>query len=149
MLAPSPLACAQWTTMLSTSAFYTAPLGLVSGLSLLYTTYHTPRNSLPFRLNLAATLLFWSGVPISVFLLAPVNRRLEARMLVLEAYELLKGAGEEGEGLFGTKRGGGTVSVEEEEGTKALLDRWGVLNLVRVMPVAGAFGCAVAAVVLR
>lgn len=70
-------------------------------------------------------------------------------MLVLEAYELLKGAGEEGEGLFGTKRGGGTVSVEEEEGTKALLDRWGVLNLVRVMPVAGAFGCAVAAVVLR
>ena len=51
--------------------------------------------------------------------------------------------------MFGTKRGGGTVSVEEEEGTKALLDRWGVLNLVRVMPVAGAFGCAVAAVVLR
>ena len=135
--------------MLSTSAFYTAPLGLVSGLSLLYTTYHTPRNSLPFRLNLAATLLFWSGVPISFFLLAPVNRRLEARMLVLEAYALLKGAGDEGEGLFGTKRGGGTVSEEEEEGTKALLDRWGVLNLVRVMPVAGAFGCAVAAVVLR
>lgn len=134
--------------MLSTSAFYTGPLGLLSGLSLLYTTYHTPRASLPFRLNLAATLLFWSGVPISVFLLAPVNRRLEARMCVLEAYELLTGEGEgEGEKLFG--RGGGKVSVEEEEGTKALLDRWGVLNLVRAVPVAGAFGCAVAAVVLR
>lgn len=135
--------------MLSTSAFYTGPLGLLSGLSLLYTTYttyHTPHPTLPFRLNLAATLLFWSGVPISVFLLAPVSRRLEARMCVREAYELLKGEGE-GEGLFG--RGGGKVSVEEEEGTKALLDRWGVLNLVRAVPIAGAFGCAVAAVLVR
>ena len=69
-------------------------------------------------------------------------------MCVLEAYELLTGeGGGEGEKLFG--RGGGKVSVEEEEGTKALLDRWGVLNLVRAVPVAGAFGCAVAAVVLR
>jgi hypothetical protein len=30
-----------------------------------------------------------------------------------------------------------------------LLDRWGVLNLVRAVPVAGAFGCAVAAVLMR
>jgi hypothetical protein len=50
-------------------------------------------------------------------------------------------------GRFG--RGGGKVSVEEEEGTKALLDRWGVLNLVRAVPIAGAFGCAVAAVLVR
>lgn len=151
MQAPSPLACKQWFTMLRASSLYAAPLGLLSGLSLLYTTYHTPRSTTTFRLNLAATLLFYSGVPISVFLLAPLDRQLEARMDVLEAYSLLKLAGGEGEGegLFGEKRGGGEISVEEEASTKALLDRWGVLNLVRAAPVAAAFGCAVAAVLLR
>ena len=91
-------------------------------------------------------------MPISVFWLGPLNRRIEARMYVLEAYGVLKGAGGEGEGegLFGgKKRGGEEVSVEEEESTKALLDWWGVLNLVRAVPFAGAFGCAVAAVLLR
>jgi hypothetical protein len=72
-------------------------------------------------------------------------------MYVLEAYSLLKGAGEEGEGegLFGSKRGGGEVNVEDEESTKALLDRWGVMNLMRAVPIAAAFGCAVAAALLR
>ncbi|KAG9198755.1 hypothetical protein G6514_009619 [Epicoccum nigrum] len=137
--------------MLDLSSLYAGPLGLLGGLSLAYTTYYTPRSTIQFRLNLAATVLFYSGVPISVFLLAPLNRQLEARMYVLEAYSLLKGAGEEGEGegLFGSKRGGGEVSVEDEESTKALLDRWGVLNLVRAVPIAAAFGCAVAAALLR
>ena len=67
-------------------------------------------------------------------------------MYVLEAYGVLKG---EGEGLFGGKGRGGEVSVEEEESTKALLDWRGALNLVRAVPFAGAFGCAVAAVLLR
>jgi hypothetical protein len=138
--------------MLASTSFYTIPLGLLSGLSLLYTTYHTPRFTIPFRWNLAATVFFWSGTPVSVLLLAPVERRIEARVLVLEAYAVLEGAGKEGvrEGLFGKKQGrGGEVSAEEEESTKALLDRWGVLNLVRAVPVAGAFGCAVAAVLMR
>jgi hypothetical protein len=69
--------------------------------------------SLPFKLNTAATLIFPSIIPYTLLVLQPINDKLFAKAdaLALDAKA--------------------EVGVAQEETTKALIDRWTKLHLVR------------------
>ena len=46
------------------------------------------RSSLPFKLNVAATVLFPSIIPFTIAFIVPTNNKLEARMRQLESTSL-------------------------------------------------------------
>ncbi|KAJ4329694.1 hypothetical protein N0V95_010163, partial [Ascochyta clinopodiicola] len=110
MQAPAPLAAKQWFTLLNIGGFYGKPLAIVSSLATAYVAYHQDRTSLPFKLNLAATLLFPSIIPFTIAFIVPTNNKLEARMHELESTSLEDKAVEAG--------------VAEAETTHALIDKW-------------------------
>lgn len=89
------------------------------------------RSSLPFKLNVAATVLFPSIIPFTIAFIVPTNNKLEARMRQLESTSLEDKAVEAG--------------VAEAETTHALIDKWGVLNLVRAGIIAAGVLCTVVA----
>lgn len=150
MQAPAPLAAKQWFTVLNNGGFYGKPLAIVSALATAYVAYHRmytlyyeaacemaddaiaeDRSSLPFKLNVAATVLFPSIIPFTIAFIVPTNNKLEARMRQLESTSLEDKAVEAG--------------VAEAETTHALIDKWGVLNLVRAGIIAAGVLCTVVA----
>lgn len=90
-------------------------------------------SSRAFKLNLAASLLLPSIVPFTVAFMKPVNDKLIERM------EMLASASLEDKTI--------EVGVREEETTKALIDRWATLNMVRAVPIVVGTVCAVLAAV--
>jgi hypothetical protein len=83
------------------------------------TTRIEDTKSLPFKLNLAATLLIPSIVPFTFAFMAPTNNKLIEKRDALAMVAAEDKTAEAG--------------VAREETVHALLDKWAVLNLGRAM----------------
>ena len=71
------------------------------------------RASLPYKLNVAATLLFPAIIPFTLLVLKPINDKLFAKSDALALNEKAE------------------VGIAQAETTKALIERWTKLHLVR------------------
>jgi hypothetical protein len=88
-------------------------------------------SSLPFKLNLAATVLIPSIIPFTLLFIMPTNKKLIERMDALASTGLEDKAAEAG--------------IAEAETTHALIDKWGVLNLARCVLIAAGSLCTIVA----
>ncbi|KAL1592517.1 hypothetical protein SLS59_009751 [Nothophoma quercina] len=131
MQAPAPLAAKQWYTILINGGTSGMPLAILSGVATAYVAYNQDPHTLPFRLNVAAALLFPSIVPFTLFFIGPTNAKLQAKMRALEATSLEDKSAE--------------VGVAHEETVHALIDKWGMLNLARAGIIAAGVLCTVVA----
>jgi hypothetical protein len=96
-----------------------------------YLAYKDDTSSTPFKLNLAAAILFPSIVPYTLVLMKPVNSKLNSKSETLATTELTDKAAEAG--------------VSREETVHALIDRWAVFNLGRALLTAAGSVCMVVA----
>lgn len=71
-------------------------------------------------------------MPFTLLFIAPLNKRLEARM-----HELSAASVEDANAV--------EAKFKQEETTHAMIDRWGVLNLARAGLIALGVGCVVVA----
>jgi len=144
MQAPAPLAAKQWYTVLMRGGSFGIPFALGSALATAYvasqrkqfsllasTTHtHTPtdaRDSLAFKLNVAATILLPSIIPFTLAFIAPINDKLIEKMNSMPSASLTDDAVEQG--------------VAEGETTHALIDKWATLNLARALFLAAGALC--------
>lgn len=81
--------------------------------------YLDDTSSLPFKLNLAATLLFPSIVPYTIFFMGPINSKLSSKAQTLATTEITDKAAEAG--------------VAREETVHALIDSWATWNMGRAL----------------
>ncbi|KAL5113626.1 hypothetical protein ACEQ8H_008491 [Pleosporales sp. CAS-2024a] len=136
MQAPAPLAAKQWYTVLMRGGRFGIPLAITSALATAYVASQHSRDSLPFKLNLAATILLPSIVPFTFLFIVPVNKQLMEKKDSMAAASLEDKAIEQG--------------VPAGETTHGLIDKWAMLNLARaVFLAAGALCTTVAAVSKR
>ncbi|KAF2680414.1 hypothetical protein K458DRAFT_421641 [Lentithecium fluviatile CBS 122367] len=117
MMAPAPLAARQWKKVFDTGKTIGISLSIVSALSTAYVAYHQDTSSLPFKLNLAATILFPSIVPFTIFVIGPINDKL------MEKAQSLASSSLEDKGV--------EAGVTSSETVNALLDKWATRNLAR------------------
>ncbi|KAJ4319512.1 hypothetical protein N0V94_003846 [Neodidymelliopsis sp. IMI 364377] len=125
MQAPAPLAAKQWFIILTNGGFYGKPLAIISALATGYVAYSQDSSSLPFKLNVAATILVPSIIPFTIAFIVPTNNKLEGKMRQLESTSLEDKAVE--------------ADIAEAETVHALIDRWGMLNLARAALIAAGF----------
>lgn len=160
--APAPLAAKQWHTVLTRGGALGRPLAILSGIATAYAAYirtppvplapHVtplintpppppdPRGSLPFKLNLAATVLVPAIVPFTLAFISPTNNKLIAKKD--EFASLSQRSTQAKAGMPG---GWDDVDVEGGETVHALIDRWALLNLARAALVAGGAFCTLLA----
>ncbi|KAH3939260.1 hypothetical protein HBH70_230460 [Parastagonospora nodorum] len=132
MQAPAPLAAKQWYTVLMRGGSFGIPFALGSALVTAYVASQHARDSLAFKLNVAATILLPSIVPFTIAFIAPINDKLIEKMNSMASASLDDEAVEQG--------------VAEGETTHALIDKWATLNLARaVFLAAGALCTTIAA----
>ncbi|KAJ4304678.1 hypothetical protein N0V90_000205 [Kalmusia sp. IMI 367209] len=114
MDAPAPLAARQWAKVYNLGKPFGIGCSLVATLATAYVAYNQDPASLPFKLNAAATLIFPSIIPFTILAIKPINDKLfgKADSLALED----KAA---------------EVGVAQNETTKALIDKWAKVHLVR------------------
>ncbi|CBX91686.1 hypothetical protein LEMA_P071940.1 [Plenodomus lingam JN3] len=138
--APAPLAAKQWYTVLTRGGTLARPLAMLSALATAYAAYTQPRDSIPFKLHVAATILIPSIVPFTFAFIVPTNNKLIAKKD--EFASLSQKSARTKAGMPG---GWDDVEADRSETVHALIDRWAVLNLLRVGLVAGGSLCAVLA----
>ncbi|KAF2637157.1 hypothetical protein P280DRAFT_458251 [Massarina eburnea CBS 473.64] len=115
--APAPLAARQWHQLYDIAKSFALPLTAIATLSSAYVTHHHDPASLPFKLNLAATLIFPAIVPYTLLVIGPINDKLFAKEKEYSSKSLEDKAVEAG--------------VGKEETVHALIDRWALVNVVR------------------
>ncbi|KAI8936631.1 hypothetical protein NX059_007030 [Plenodomus lindquistii] len=142
--APAPLAAKQWFTVLTRGGAIGRPLAILSAIATAYVAYTQPRGSLPFKLNIAATVLIPSIIPFTFAFIVPTNNKLIAKRD--EFASLSQRSKTSRAGMPGSWD---DVEADGGETVHALIDRWGVLNLVRAGLVAGGSLCAVLAALHR
>ncbi|KAF1971305.1 hypothetical protein BU23DRAFT_471402 [Bimuria novae-zelandiae CBS 107.79] len=108
--APSPLAARQWAKVYSLAKPFGIGCSVIAAACTGYVAYNQATDSLPFKLNVTATLLFPSIIPFTLLALKPIN-----------------------DALFGKAD---TLALDDkvaanDESTKQLIDRWTKLHLVR------------------
>ncbi|KAH9873283.1 hypothetical protein J1614_005681, partial [Plenodomus biglobosus] len=142
--APAPLAAKQWYTVLTRGGTLGRPLAILSAIATAYAAYTQPRDSLQFKLNIAATVLIPSIVPFTYAFIVPTNNKLIAKK-----DEFASLSQKSRSAKAGMPGGWDEVEADSLETVHALIDRWGVLNLVRAGLVAGGSLCAVFAALHR
>ncbi|KAF2850188.1 hypothetical protein T440DRAFT_116409 [Plenodomus tracheiphilus IPT5] len=130
--APAPLAAKQWYTVLTRGGALGRPLAILSALATGYAAYTQPRDSLQFKLNIAATVLVASIIPFTFAFIVPTNNKLIAK-----SDEFASLSQKSRSAKAGMPGGWDEVEADGGETVHALVDRWGVLNLVRASLVAG------------
>jgi len=99
-----------------------------------------PHGSLPFKLNLAATVLVPAIVPFTLAFILPTNHKLIAKK-----DEFASLSQKSTRAKAGMPGGWEDIDVEGGETVHALIDRWAMLNLARAVLVAGGAFCTVLA----
>ncbi|KAF2692025.1 hypothetical protein K458DRAFT_354231 [Lentithecium fluviatile CBS 122367] len=118
MMAPAPLAARQWKKVFDTGKAIGIALSIASALGTAYVAFHQDPSSLPFKLNLAATLLFPSIIPFTLVFIGPVNAKLAYKAHALASSGSLADKDIE-------------AGVAADETVHALLDVWATRNLAR------------------
>ncbi|KAK7181250.1 hypothetical protein DPSP01_003337 [Paraphaeosphaeria sporulosa] len=113
MDAPSPLAAKQWARVYERAKPFGIGCSVIAAACTGFVAYNQDPASLPFKLNAAATLIIPAIMPFTVLVLKPINDKLFAKGDALALDEKAE------------------VGVAQEETTKALIDRWTKLHLVR------------------
>lgn len=129
MEAPAPLAVRQWEKAYNIGKSIAPFMVLCSAIATGYTAYHQDPKSLPFKLNLAATLLIPSIVPFTFIAMIPINAKLLEKRKQLASTTLDAKDTE--------------VGVAKEDTVHALLDEWAGLNLARALLVGVGSICTV------
>ncbi|KAF2746634.1 hypothetical protein M011DRAFT_468331 [Sporormia fimetaria CBS 119925] len=114
MKAPAGLAAQQWAHAYGIGKKLGPPLAIISSLSTAYVAYHQDIDSLPFKLNVAATVLVPAIVPFTYAFMIKTNNKL------LEKSHTLSATADD-------------KAETQEENVHALLDKWATLNLARAM----------------
>jgi len=138
--APAPLAAKQWYTVLTRGGALGRPLAILSGIATAYAASAHPHGSLPFKLNLAATVLVPAIVPFTLAFILPTNHKLIAKK-----DEFASLSQKSTRAKAGMPGGWEDIDVEGGETVHALIDRWAMLNLARAVLVAGGAFCTVLA----
>lgn len=131
LIAPAPLAARQWELIYNKGKALGLPLSLMSAFATAYVAYKQDPKSLPFKLNLAATILMPGIIPFTLFFIKPVNDRLFAKSAELASASLEDKAIE--------------ANVAQGETVHALIDKWATLNLARAVLIGSGAICAVLA----
>jgi hypothetical protein len=131
--APAPLAAKQWAKMYGIASKFAFGGMFLSVLATGYVAYHQDPASLPFKLNVAATVIVPSILPYTLAFMLSTNNKLFAKRDELASVSLEDHMVEKG--------------VAHEETTHALIDKWALLNLVRASIVGIGAGLAIWAAV--
>ncbi|KAF1958465.1 hypothetical protein CC80DRAFT_408719 [Byssothecium circinans] len=115
--APAPLAARQWHQLYDIAKSFALPLTAVATVSTAYVAFRQDPASLPFKLNVAAAILFPSIIPYTLLVIGPTNEKLFAKEREYQSASLEDKAIEAG--------------VQKDETVHALIDKWAVLNLAR------------------
>ncbi|KAF1994701.1 DUF1772-domain-containing protein [Amniculicola lignicola CBS 123094] len=117
LLAPAPLAARQWLAVYNAGHIIGPWFSILSSLAFGYVAYNQDTSSLPFKLNIFAALAIPSIIPFTFAFIMPTNKKLFAKAESLANASLEDKAVEKG--------------VPKEETVHQLVDKWGMLNLVR------------------
>ncbi|KAI9838843.1 MAG: hypothetical protein M1819_004049 [Sarea resinae] len=132
LLAPSPVAAEQWAALYDRGKKYAPSLAVFGSLFhalAAYQAYNHPfavAHPSAWKLYAVAAVATVAIAPYTLLVMAPTNDSLHQKEQELKGQGLAEDVKEGALGLGG-------------ESTKALLDRWGTLNLIRgVFPLVGA-----------
>ncbi|KAF1834733.1 hypothetical protein BDW02DRAFT_497496 [Decorospora gaudefroyi] len=131
MQAPASLAVKQWHTIFTRGLAMGPPLAIASALATGYVAYMQDPDSLPFKLNIAATILLPSIVPFTFAFIVPTNNKLMAKKDELGSASLEDKSIE--------------ANAAEGETVHELMDRWATLNMARAVLVGAGALCSVLA----
>ncbi|KAF2463248.1 uncharacterized protein BDR25DRAFT_307855 [Lindgomyces ingoldianus] len=127
--APAPLAARQWKKVFDLGKKVGPILAVAGTIATGYLASQQDTSSLPFKLNLAATIIFPSIIPYTLAFMKPTNNKLLSKADSLASTELSNKAAEAG--------------VTQSETVHALLDKWATLNLARALITCVGALCAV------